>query len=75
MTPELLDRITIEAGKCGGHPCIRGLRIRVSQVISMVAEGMTAAEIVQDYPDLQPDDIKASLLYAAMVLDKPRIAA
>ena len=62
---ELLDRITIEEGKCGGRPCIRGMRIRVQDVLEMLAEGMTNEEILADFPYLEPDDIRASLAYAA----------
>lgn len=59
------DRITIEAGKCGGRPCIRGLRIRVSDVLEMLAAGATQQEILKDFPYLEPEDIKATLEYAA----------
>jgi uncharacterized protein (DUF433 family) len=61
-------RITIEPDKMGGVPCIRGLRIPVSAVVGMVAEGMTADEILGDYPDLQREDIAESLRYAADAL-------
>lgn len=59
------DRITTEPDKMGGVPCIRGLRIPVATVVSMVAEGMTNDEILAAYPDLEPDDIRQSLEYAA----------
>ena len=62
---DLLDRITLEDGKLGGRPCIRGLRIRVQDVLEMLADGMTSEEIVGQFPDLQRDDIRASLAYAA----------
>lgn len=62
---ELLDRITIEEGKCGGRPCIRGMRIRVQDVLELLAEGASAEEILVDYPYLEADDIRASLAYAA----------
>ena len=58
-------RITIDPRQMGGVPCIRRLRIPVSTVIDMVAEGMTAAEILGAYPDLVPEDIREALLYAA----------
>lgn len=61
----LMDRITVEPGKCGGRPCIRGLRIRVKDILEMLAEGASRDEILQDFPDLEADDIKAALLYAA----------
>lgn len=59
------DRITIEPGKRGGKPCIRGLRITVYDVLEYLASGMTEAEILADFPDLEPDDIKACLAFAA----------
>lgn len=59
------DRITIEPGKSGGRPCIRGLRITVYDVLAMLAEGMTEAEIVDDFPELELADIRACLAYAA----------
>jgi len=62
---ELLKRITIESGKMGGKPCIRGMRIRVQDVLEMLANGMTAEEILQEFPDLEADDFRASLAYAA----------
>lgn len=62
---ELLQRITIEDGKAGGKPCIRGLRVRVQDVLEMLASGMTADQILADFPYLEPDDIRASLAYAA----------
>lgn len=57
--------ITIEPGKRGGKPCIRGLRITVYDVLEHLASGMTAQEIVADFPDLTPDDIRACLAFAA----------
>ena len=59
------DRITIEAGKRGGKPCIRGLRITVYDILEYLASGMTEKEILADFPDLEPEDIKACLAYAA----------
>ncbi|MCE5326793.1 MAG: DUF433 domain-containing protein [Planctomycetaceae bacterium] len=58
-------RITIDPAKMGGVPCIRGLRIPVATVVEMVADNMTAAEILEAYPDLQPEDIQEALRYAA----------
>ena len=60
-----MDRITIEAGKCGGKPCIRGMRISVYDVLSYLASGMTYDEILSDFPYLEQEDILASLEYAA----------
>ena len=60
-----LDRITIKPDVCGGAPTIRGLRITVSQILEMLAGGMTAKEILADYPYLEKPDIDACLEYAA----------
>jgi uncharacterized protein (DUF433 family) len=59
------DRITFEPGKMGGRACIRGLRITVATVVSLVAEGATAQEILADYPELEAEDIRQALSYAA----------
>lgn len=61
----LLARITVEPSKCGGRPCIRRLRIRATDVLGMLAEGVSQEEIFRDFPFLEPDDIKAVLAYAA----------
>jgi len=58
-------RITVEPNKMGGVPCIRGLRVPVATVVGMVANGMTAEEILEEYPDLEPEDIRESLFFAA----------
>lgn len=58
-------RITIEPGKRGGKPCIRGLRITVYDVLEMLAEGMSQTEIIDDFPELQTEDIAACLSFAA----------
>ena len=59
------ERITIESGKRSGKPCIRGLRIAVSDVLDYLASGMTEAQLVQDFPELTVDDIRACLAFAA----------
>ena len=59
------DRITIEPGKRGGKPCIRGLRITVYDVLEMLAEGMSQADILDDFPELENEDISACLSFAA----------
>ena len=69
---ELLDRVTVEAGKCGGKPCIRGIRIRVSDVLGLLAHGLTPAEVLQQFPYLEPEDITACLEYAALQVDGKR---
>jgi uncharacterized protein (DUF433 family) len=58
-------RITVKVDQMGGVPCIRGLRIPVASVVGMIAEGMSGAEILAAYPDLQSDDIREALRYAA----------
>ncbi|MBI2919042.1 MAG: DUF433 domain-containing protein [Chloroflexi bacterium] len=58
-------RITVDPGQMGGAPCIRGLRLPVATVVGMVAEGMSDAEILQAFPDLQAEDIREALRYAA----------
>lgn len=64
MNP-LLSRITVEPGKCGGRPCIRGYRLRVKDVLELLAHGASWEEILADYPFLEADDIRACLEYAA----------
>jgi uncharacterized protein (DUF433 family) len=59
------ERITVDAGLMGGAPTIRGLRIPVATVVSMVADGMTTDEIIDDLPDLSPEDVAEALRYAA----------
>ncbi len=71
----VLDRITIDPQVMGGRPCIRGMRIRVRDVLDMLADGATAEQILADYPDLEADDIRASLAYAASQIDHPVIVA
>ena len=61
----ILERITVNPDQCGGRPCIRGMRLRVKDVLDMLAEGASEQEILQDYPDLEAEDIRASLAYAA----------
>lgn len=58
-------RITVNPKQMGGMPCIRGLRIPVATIIGMIAEGMTEEEILKAYPDLEPEDIREALQYAA----------
>jgi len=60
-----IGRITLEPGKRGGRPCIRGLRITVYDVLSWLSQGQTAAEIIEDYPELEAADIQAALHFAA----------
>jgi uncharacterized protein (DUF433 family) len=59
------ERITVDPEKMGGVPCVRGLRIPVATIVSLVAEGMSEAEILRAYPDLKKEDIREALRYAA----------
>jgi uncharacterized protein (DUF433 family) len=72
---QALTRITQTPGQCGGRPCIRGMRIRVSDILEMLAENISAAEILADFPDLEPEDIQACLLFAARRTEFPRLTA
>ncbi len=72
---ELIDRITVNPEQCGGRPCISGLRIRVVDVLDLLAAGLTVDEVLAELPDLEREDILASLQYAARMLDHPRLAA
>ena len=69
MNADLLKRITIEQGKCGGRPCIRGMRIRVTDVLQLLSAGASYEEILEDYPDLHREDILAAIEYAAHLTD------
>jgi uncharacterized protein (DUF433 family) len=71
----LLKRITINPKQCGGRPCIRGMRIRVSDVLDLFASGLSAEEILAEMPDLEADDLKAALLYASRKLNHPVLVA
>jgi uncharacterized protein (DUF433 family) len=66
-------RITIDPEKMGGVACIRGLRIPVSTIVGMIANGMTEKEILDAYPDLEPEDIREALLYAAEAVKERQI--
>jgi uncharacterized protein (DUF433 family) len=59
----LLDRITINPNQCGGRPCIRGMRIRVSDVLDLFSAGLNAEQILEEMPDLEADDLKAALQF------------
>ncbi|NEP09862.1 MAG: DUF433 domain-containing protein [Symploca sp. SIO2C1] len=71
----LLARITQTPGQCGGRPCIRGMRIRVSDILEMLSLNVSRDEILADFPDLEPEDIQACLLFAAKRIDVPRLSA
>jgi len=69
MSAERLKRITVEEGKCGGRPCIRGQRIRVTDVLELLANGASFDEILADYSFLEREDIYAAIEYAAHQAD------
>ncbi|MBD2388202.1 DUF433 domain-containing protein [Cylindrospermum sp. FACHB-282] len=71
----LLERITVNPKQCGGRPCIRGMRIRVSDVLDLFVAELTAEQILEELPDLETDDIKAALLYASRKLNYPVLVA
>ena len=66
-----MERITLNPSQCGGRPCIRGIRIRVKDVLDMLAGGATQEEILKDFPDLEAEDILASIAYAVRYTDHP----
>lgn len=70
---ELLDRITIHPDICHGSPCVRGLRYPVTLILDLLSSGMTHAELLADYPDLEPDDLLACLRYAARLSEIKRV--
>jgi uncharacterized protein (DUF433 family) len=72
---DLLKRITVNPKQCGGRLCIRGMRIRVIDVLELFAAGLTADEILDEMPDLECEDLQASLSYAAQKLDHPVLVA
>ena len=69
MNADRLQRITVEEGKCGGRPCIRGMRIRVSDVLDLISAGVSFDQILTDFPSLEREDIVAAVEYAAHQTD------
>ncbi len=74
-TSDLLSRVTIEPGKCGGRPCIRGTRLRVTDLLDLLGAGASFEEILEDYAFLEHEDILAALQYAARQTDHMVIEA
>ncbi|MEG4456350.1 DUF433 domain-containing protein [Microcoleus sp. N9_A1] len=66
----LFDRITVNPRQCGGRPCIRGMRIRVIDILELLAAGLSFEQIIEELPDLGLNDLKAALMYAVQKLDK-----
>ena len=75
MKPDRLNRITIDEGKCGGRPCIRGYRIRVSDILELLGSGATVEEILADYDFLEHEDLLAAIDYAARQTDHAGLKA
>ncbi|HEX8324640.1 MAG TPA: DUF433 domain-containing protein [Tepidisphaeraceae bacterium] len=71
----LIERITIEPGKRSGQPCVRRMRVTVSDVLELLADGLTPAEVVEQLPWLEPDDVRACLMYAAERMSHPTTLA
>ena len=70
-----MDRITVNPDLCGGRPCVRGMRIRVVDVLDLLASGLSAAHVVEELPDLELAEVTASLRFASSRLDHPVLAA
>jgi len=66
-----MDRITINPEQCGGRPCIRGMRIRVTDVLDLLANGLTSQQVIEELPDLELADVQACLQYASRKLNHP----
>lgn len=69
------DRITTNPEQCGGRPCIRGMRIRVIDVLDLLAAGLSREEVLDELPDLKAEDIEAAIRYASSRIDHPVVAA
>jgi uncharacterized protein (DUF433 family) len=73
-TVQSFDRITVEPGKCGGKPCIRGMRITVRRVLELLATYPDRAALFAEYPFLEPEDLYQALSYAAATVDDERLS-
>ena len=71
----LLVRITIRTEQCGGRPCIRGMRIRVADILDLLASGLSPQGVIEELPDLELADVQAALVYARRLMDHPILAA
>ena len=72
---QLAERITVDPDQCGGRPCVRGMRIRVTDVLDLLAAGLDRDELLKELPDLEPEDITACLRFASRRVDHPVLAA
>ena len=75
LVSNLMERITVNPRQCGGRPCVRGMRIRVTDVLDLLASGQTHEQVLEDMPDLEPDDIEACLRFASRRIDYPVVVA
>jgi uncharacterized protein (DUF433 family) len=75
QTVELMDRITVNPDQCGGRPCVRGMRIRVVDVLDLLASGLSTEQVVEELPDLEPADVAACRRFASRRLDHLVLAA
>lgn len=71
----LTERITADPEQCGGRPCIRGMRIRVTDVLDLLANGLTPEEVLEEFPDVELEDIQACLRFASRRIDHPIVTA
>ena len=72
---EIAERITVDPEICGGRPCVRGMRIRVSDVLDLLANGLSSDQILQELPDLESEDIFSCIRYASRQVNHPVVAA
>ncbi|NGZ09861.1 MAG: DUF433 domain-containing protein [Nitrospira sp. LK70] len=72
---ELVERITVNPEQCGGRPCIRGMRIRVVDVLDLLAAGLSQQQVLEELPDLEAEDVSACLKFASSRLNHPILAA
>jgi uncharacterized protein (DUF433 family) len=75
MMATIAERITVNPAQCGGRPCIRGMRIRVSDVLELLANGLSFEQILEELPDIEYQDIQACLHFASRRFDHPVLAA
>jgi uncharacterized protein (DUF433 family) len=71
----MMDRITVNPRQCGGRPCIRGMRIRVTDVLDLLAAGLSREQVIEELPDLEPEDVDACLRFASRRIDHPVVVA
>ena len=71
---QIAERITVDPEQCGGRPCVRGMRIRVTDVLDLLAAGLTSDQVLRDLPDLESEDIQACLRFASRRVDHPVVA-